>query len=110
MTDSQAPTITPLELKQKLEAGEELVLLDVREPEEWDMCHIEGAVHIPMGSVPERVGELPRDKTIVCYCHHGGRSANVQGYLLNSRFPSVYNLVGGIHGWSTLVDPSVPTY
>lgn len=87
-----------------------LVLLDVREPFEREMAVIDPSIHIPMQQVPDRTAEIPRDRTVVVYCHSGVRSAMVAGYLENHGFRSVANLRGGIHAWSQDVDPSVPQY
>ena len=86
------------------------IFLDVREHSELEISRIEGALHIPMGEIPERMGLLPRDKSIVIFCHHGMRSANVQQYLEASGFENLINLGGGIHAWSHYVDPAVPSY
>lgn len=100
----------PEDLKSQLDQGEDFMLLDVREPTEWDHCRIEGATHIPMREIPQRLDELPRGKRIVCYCHHGGRSRSVQDFLLEQGFDDVINLIGGIDAWSRNVDTSVPQY
>jgi rhodanese-related sulfurtransferase len=93
--------ITPAEFVQRRETGENLLLLDVR---------VDGAVHIPMAQVPERIGELDRDRPIVVMCHSGGRSQAVVGFLHHKGFEKVANLAGGIARWSREVDPSVPLY
>jgi len=84
--------------------------LDVREDSELEICKIDGAIHIPMGEIPERAESLPKDKTIIVFCHHGMRSANVQQYLEAKGFENLINLAGGIHAWANSVDPEVPTY
>jgi rhodanese-related sulfurtransferase len=104
------PHLSPAQVKQLLDAGRPLVLLDVREPEEVALARIAGAVHIPMGDVPGRVHELDADADIVVYCHHGLRSASVAAFLLQREFASVANLSGGIDAWSLTVDPSLPRY
>lgn len=86
------------------------IFLDVREDSELEICRIEGALHIPMGEIPNRQDALPRDKTVVIFCHHGMRSANVQQYLEANGFENLINMAGGIHAWSVEVDPGVPTY
>jgi adenylyltransferase/sulfurtransferase len=98
------------ELKHRLESGERLVLLDVREPEEVAIVRIDGALHIPMGDIPARVHELDPQADIVVYCHHGMRSANVVAFLRNREFSSVANLDGGIDAWAASIDPSLPRY
>ena len=86
------------------------VLLDVREDVELGMAAIDGAMHIPMGQIPARIGELNPDQTIVVMCHSGGRSAQVATYLSQQGFPTVFNLDGGIQAWSQSVDPTIPEY
>ena len=86
------------------------VLLDVREPWEWDTARIEGAQHIPMREVPARIAEIDRSRDVVAVCHHGGRSQQVAMLLEKSGFAKVHNLQGGVDGWSRSVDPSVPLY
>jgi rhodanese-related sulfurtransferase len=85
-------------------------LLDVREAWEYAHCHIEGAQLIPMGTVPSRVAELPRDQDIVVICHHGGRSQQIGLLLERAGFDRVHNLQGGVHAWALQVDPGMPRY
>ena len=85
-------------------------LLDVREPHEHDTCRIEGSTLIPMSGLRERLAEIPKDREVVVHCHHGGRSAQVAGYLLQNGWTDVKNLAGGIDAWSTDIDPKVPRY
>lgn len=86
------------------------LLLDVREPSEYQICHLDNVVLIPMNAVPSRMTELAPDAEIVCVCHHGGRSMQVAAFLERNGFTKVTNLTGGMHAWSLQVDPSVPTY
>ena len=103
--------ITPQELKQKLDAGDELTVLDVREPWEYDTARIEGSTLIPMDQIPARVNqELDPEDLIIVICHHGVRSANVAAWLLQQGFERVQSLRGGIDRWSREVDPKVPLY
>lgn len=102
--------IGPVELKQRLDAGADIVLLDVREPEELALAQLPGAVHIPMGDVPSRLHELDPEKEIIVMCHHGIRSASVAQFLARRDFEHVVNLAGGIDAWSLSVDPGVPRY
>jgi adenylyltransferase/sulfurtransferase len=100
--------ITPAELQQKLADGSDIVLVDVREPYEWSAGHIEGALHIPMNQVPQRLSEIPKDKEVVMICRSGGRSGHVQQHLLGAQgYTQVKNLVGGMQRWAREVDPSV---
>ncbi|MEN3291207.1 MAG: hypothetical protein V7642_460 [Burkholderiales bacterium] len=86
------------------------VLLDVREPWEFQTCHIAGALPMPMNSVPARLNELEEDQPIVCICHHGGRSMQVAAFLERNGFAQVTNLTGGVHAWALQVDGTMPTY
>lgn len=102
--------ISPVELRQRLDAGDPLLVLDVREPAEWQIARIEGARHLPMGRVQAEAASLDPDAETVVYCHHGARSASVAGWLRRSGFTNVHNLAGGIDRWSIDVDPSVARY
>lgn len=102
--------ISPLELRRRLDAGDELVVIDVREPAEWELARIAGARHLPMGRVQAEVSSLDPGAETVVYCHHGARSASVAGWLRRAGFANVHNLAGGIDRWSTDVDPSVARY
>ena len=86
------------------------MLLDVREGFERERASIEGSVWIPMREIPSRAAELPRDREIIVFCHHGARSAQVALYLLRSGYSRARNLAGGIDAWSSLVDPAIPKY
>ncbi len=104
----QKTDITPTELSQRLAAGEDIVLIDVREPYEWSAGHIEGATHIPMNQVPQRLSEIPKDKEVVMICRSGGRSGHVQQHLLGAQgYTRVLNLTGGMQRWAREVDPSI---
>lgn len=98
------------ELHQRREAGEKIVLLDVREQNEVDYCKIAGSVHIPMNQVPTRMNELNPQDTIVVHCHKGGRSTQVCRFLESRGYKDVSNLDGGITEWSLQIDPTVPRY
>jgi len=103
--------LEPREVARTLrEQPSSIVLVDVREPFEREFAVIEPSVPIPMHEVPGRLDELPRDRTVVVYCHTGARSALVAGYLEHHGFPKVVNLSGGIDRWSREVDPEVPRY
>ncbi|HWR13660.1 MAG TPA: rhodanese-like domain-containing protein [Terriglobales bacterium] len=103
--------ITPEELKQKLDGGAELTVLDVREPWEYDAARIEGSKLIPMDQIPARVHqELDPEEHVVVVCHHGVRSANVAAWLAQQGFEKVQSLRGGVDRWSRVIDPSVPIY
>jgi rhodanese-related sulfurtransferase len=97
-------------LKQRLDGANPPALLDVREPWEHDIVAVDGSIHIPMGDVPRRVAELPRDKPLAVMCHHGGRSAQVTAWLRNQGFDNAMNVAGGIDAWARLVDTSLSRY
>ena len=92
------------------ERREKPVLLDVREPWEFEKARIEGATLMPMRELPSRIGQIDGDKEVVAICHHGGRSMQVAMFLEKQGFKRVHNLVGGIDAWSRTVDPAVPLY
>jgi adenylyltransferase/sulfurtransferase len=102
--------IAPTELKRRLDAGDDIFLLDVREPVEWQICRLEGAVLIPMNTIPARMHELDSAREMVVYCRSGKRSAQITAFLKAAGFRKVKNLQGGILQWSDEVDPSVPKY
>ncbi len=103
--------MTVAELAERLAAGgDKPVLLDVREPWEFELCHIEGSQPMPMGSVPARAGELDAQAETVVICHHGGRSAQVGMFLERQGFQNVINLAGGVAAWAAQVDPAMPRY
>ena len=103
--------LAPPEVARRLKAAHEVpLLLDVREDDERSTARIDPSVHIRMSEVPARLGELPRDRPIVVYCHHGTRSAMVAGYLEAMGFEHIANLTGGIDAWSLEVDARVARY
>ena len=102
--------ITPVQLKKKLDAGENVFVLDVREPNEYQINRIAGSTLIPLGELPRRYQELPRDREIVAQCKSGVRSAKAMDYLKTVGFSNVKNLKGGILAWIDTVDPSQPKY
>ncbi|WNM61557.1 rhodanese-like domain-containing protein [Candidatus Nitrospira neomarina] len=103
-------TITVSELKARMDKGDKIFLLDVREPHEYSMAKIEGSVLIPLGQVPHSLKQLDPSAEIVAYCHKGMRSADAVGFLLQQGFSNVKNLIGGIEAWSIEIDQSVPRY
>lgn len=102
--------IDPVEVKQKLDRGEDFILIDVREPHEWEICHIPGARLIPLRQLPRHLNELDSVKEIICYCRSGQRSGKAVEFLRQAGFRRVKNMAGGILAWSDKVDPSVPKY
>ncbi|MEL6107662.1 MAG: molybdopterin-synthase adenylyltransferase MoeB [Planctomycetota bacterium] len=101
--------IAPVELKRRLDAGEPMVILDVREPHEYEICHLDGVL-IPLGELQQRVDELDATENIVVHCKLGGRSAKAVQLLREAGFADVWNLRGGITAWSDEVDASIPKY
>ena len=108
--EMDVPSISPAELKAKLDRKEKFVLVDVREPYEYEICSIPGSKLIPLGELPARLSELDSADDIVLHCKVGGRSAKALRVLQEAGFRKLNNLKGGIAGWSEEVDPSVPKY
>lgn len=104
--------ITPAQLKAKLDRGDKITIIDVREPHEWEIANLEnhGSKLIPLGQFPAHVGELNPDENIVVHCKMGGRSAKAYDILKNAGFEKIQNLKGGILAWADQVDPSMPKY
>jgi len=101
------------EMQERISRGERIFLIDVRQPEEHQLTRIEGSELIPMDTVPGRIDRLEAladEGTLIIYCHHGMRSANVVNWLRGNGIAACQNLSGGIDRWSTDVDPSVPRY
>jgi sulfur-carrier protein adenylyltransferase/sulfurtransferase len=102
--------LTPAQLKQKLDAKEPVVLVDVRQDWETRLCRLDNAVHIPIEEIELRGDELNPSDEIVVYCHQGVRSAAVAEYLRSLGFANVKNLAGGLDAWARSVDPSMRRY
>ncbi|MDE1171987.1 MAG: rhodanese-like domain-containing protein [Verrucomicrobium sp.] len=101
---------TVADLKRDLDAGKDFDLIDVREPQEYEIARIPGARLIPLGELPHRIHELDSSREIAVLCKVGGRSAKAAKFLHDSGFRKIKNVVGGIDAWSHEIDPSVPTY
>jgi rhodanese-related sulfurtransferase len=108
----EIPEITPSELKERLDRGEKPTIIDVREPHEWDIGNLEahGARLIPLGDLPARVGEIPKDGEVVLMCRSGARSGRALELLRAQGHDRLVNLKGGILAWSDEVDSSIPKY
>ena len=104
------PEVTVEELKSKLDRGDDVYVLDVREPNEYQICRIDGATLIPLGELPNRTAELDRDREMIVHCKMGGRSAKAVALLQERGFTRVSNLKGGILAWIDRVDPSQSKY
>jgi adenylyltransferase/sulfurtransferase len=107
--EAGVPEIQVEELKRRLDAGENLFVLDVREPHEYQICNINGHL-IPLGDLPNRVHELDSSREIVAHCRSGVRSAKAVAFLQQAGFKKVHNLAGGILAWADRVDPRMPKY
>jgi adenylyltransferase/sulfurtransferase len=108
-TEPAGAEISPLDLKKRLESGEPLLLLDVRTPQEWEICRLEGAKLLPMNELAARMAELDSTKEIVAYCKVGLRSAQAAALLRAAGF-NARNLQGGLEAWARDVDPELPRY
>jgi adenylyltransferase/sulfurtransferase len=108
-TEGKMAEISVEELKKKLDNKEDIFILDVREPHEYQICNLNGHL-IPLNDLPKRVGELDSSREIVTHCKMGGRSAKAVAFLQQSGFKKVSNLTGGISAWAERVDPKMPKY
>jgi adenylyltransferase/sulfurtransferase len=110
--ESEGPVeaITVKQLQESLTTGRKVTLLDVREPQEWDIATLQGAKLIPLGDLPQRLNELDTADEMVVYCHHGMRSARAIGFLQKMGFQKLKNLAGGIDAWAAQVDQEMPRY
>ncbi len=102
--------ITPVEVKARLDRGEHIRLVDVREPEEHAICQIAGAELIPMRTIPQHLQDLDDDRTICVFCHHGVRSLSVVDWLRRQGVENCQSMAGGIDRWSLEIDPGVRRY
>jgi rhodanese-related sulfurtransferase len=103
--------ISVQETKRLLDATpEQVALIDVREADELAVCKIEGASHIPMQTIPHQLAQLPTDRHLLIYCHHGGRSLRVTQFLRAQGFAHATNVAGGIDAWALEIDPSLRRY
>ncbi|MBI4005151.1 MAG: sulfurtransferase [Gammaproteobacteria bacterium] len=102
--------LTAEQLKADLDKNGSLLLLDVREPWEYQICHIDGSVNISMHLIPSSVEQLDPEKEIVVICHHGIRSLQVANYLAERGFNKVTSLEGGVDAWATSIDQTMPQY
>lgn len=105
--------VAPAEVRRRLDSGETLSLIDVREPAEYEIAHIEGSQLVPMSTVPEKLTDLEGKSdngALIVFCHHGVRSANVVNWLRGQGISQCQSMAGGIERWSSEVDPAVPRY
>ncbi len=108
--ETNVPEITVTELKQMMDQEKPIVLVDVREPHEYQICKIDGSKLIPLGDVPKRMHELNSADDIVVHCRSGVRSAKAVEFLMKSGFKKIHNLKGGVLAWARDIDPSMPSY
>ena len=101
---------TPAEVKARLDRGEQVVLVDVREPWEFKICRIEGAKLVPLGALAASLNTLPDVDEVICYCHRGMRSLDAAAWLRFQGFERAKSLAGGIERWSREVDSNIPRY
>lgn len=109
-SEEDAMEITIDQFKEMRDNGSNVVVLDVREYHEYDICNIEGSVLIPLGEIADRIDELNEDDEIIVHCHHGGRSMKATQFLKDKGFKNVKNLAGGIDAWAEKYDPDMPRY
>ena len=99
-----------MQAKELREKNPSIQFLDVREPEEVEIGYIPETLHIPLNFIPYSLEKIPKDETLIVYCHHGMRSLKAVEYLKAKGFDNVVNLAGGIHEWSRKIDPTIPIY
>jgi molybdopterin/thiamine biosynthesis adenylyltransferase/rhodanese-related sulfurtransferase len=104
------PAISVSELKRKIDKGEAMLIVDVREPFEYEIAHLANSKLIPLGELPDRLDELDRSREIVAHCHTGVRSALAVDLLQEAGFKNAFNLTGGIEAWASEIDPEMPRY
>lgn len=100
----------PIEVHNKVKSGEELLIIDVRESFELELCKLENAIHIPMSKVPLQLNKIPKDKELVIMCHHGVRSMRIVNYLKTQGITNIHNMDGGIDLWAREVDNNMTKY
>ena len=110
MTAEKISHIQPVTLNERLENGDDICLIDVREDWEYSLASIKGSSHIPLNELADRIQEIMFEEEIAVYCHHGERAFLGAEILLESGFKKVYHLTGGIDAWSQVVDPKIPRY
>jgi rhodanese-related sulfurtransferase len=107
---SEPLDLSPADLHRRLQAGEDLQLIDVREEMEFEYCHLPGSLLVPLDELPRRAAEIRTEGPVVVICHHGVRSAHAAGYLRHLGRTNVLNLRGGVDAWALQVEPGFPVY
>ena len=107
---NEVPVISPAELRSELDAGADLLLVDVRESDELEISVLPNVIHIPMDDLPARFEEIPKDSNIVMICRTGNRSGKTTDFLLHQGYTKVRNMATGMNGYATTVDHSMKTY
>jgi rhodanese-related sulfurtransferase len=110
LPDSLPPEVDVLTVRAWLDEDKSVVLVDVRDGWERDTCSISGSRHIPLQSLPDHLGELPRDVPLIMVCHHGMRSAQATRWLRGQGLANAVNMAGGIEAWAVHVDPGMERY
>lgn len=108
--DLAVPTWSVQDVKARLDTGEPLILLDIREGQELAISRLDGAAHLPLSQLPARLDEIPRDHTVVVFCRSGVRSANLIAQLKPAGYTNLINMAGGINAWAREIDPALPLY
>jgi len=106
----RVPEITVEDLKERHDRGEEPILLDVREPQEYAISDLPGSIKVPLGTLPRNLLKVPKDRNLVVYCRTGGRSANAVQFLRQMGYEKAVNLAGGVNAWAERIDPSMRKY
>ncbi len=110
MTINKTLHTQPITINERLEKGDEIFLIDVRDDWEYSLTSIKGSNHIPLNELVDRVQEIMFEEEILVYCHHGERAFFGAQVLIKSGLKKVYHLTGGIDAWSQVVDPKIPKY
>jgi rhodanese-related sulfurtransferase len=104
------PFVEVEQLRDMIQSPAPPLIIDVREKWENDLCSLPDSRLIPLGDLPQRLGEVPKDRAVVMLCHHGNRSGHATAFLQRQGYTQVFNLKGGIDAWSQRIDPTVKTY
>ncbi|MDH5376731.1 MAG: rhodanese-like domain-containing protein [Gammaproteobacteria bacterium] len=108
---SSIVNLTPTQLKERLDShNPDLVLLDVRQDWEYEICHLPGSISLPLNQIRDAIEQFEPSQAILCICHHGVRSRHAALALQGMGFESLYNLLGGMDAWATQVDPNMARY